>query len=156
VAQPLGSAFWRLYAASAVSNLADGVTRVVLPLLAATLTRDPALVAGQTSLAFLPWLLVALPGTLAVTALTGTASLVVLYVVAFAVGVAGPVDDHRRLARRIGRTATLVVGAGTTGAVAFADNALVAGVLRRLLVVHRGLIAGVFDDEPQPDLTGRR
>ena len=32
---PLGSAFWRLYAASAVSNLADGVNRVALPLLAA-------------------------------------------------------------------------------------------------------------------------
>jgi len=115
---PLGSAFWRLYAASAVSNLADGVNRVALPLLAATLTRDPVLVAGLTSLAFLPWLLFALPagavvdrvdrkramavangiraaalGALAVTALTGSASLVVLYAVAFAVGVAETVYD---------------------------------------------------------------
>lgn len=115
---PLGSAFWRLYAASAVSNLADGVNRVALPLLAATLTRDPVLVAGLTSLAFLPWLLFALPAgavvdrvdrtramavangiraaalaALAVTALTGSASLVVLYAVAFAVGVAETVYD---------------------------------------------------------------
>jgi MFS family permease len=113
VSGPLGSAFWRLYAASAVSNLADGVNRVALPLLATTLTRDPVLVAGLTSLAFLPWLLFALPagavvdrvdrkramavanglralalGALAVTAVTGTASLAVLYLVAFAVGVA--------------------------------------------------------------------
>ncbi|CCH85692.1 Major facilitator superfamily Permease [Modestobacter italicus] len=110
---PLGPAFWRLYAASAVSNLADGINLVALPLLAATLTRDPVLVAGLTSLAFLPWLLFALPagavvdrvdrtramaaanvvralvlGALAVTALTGTTSLVVLYAVAFTVGVA--------------------------------------------------------------------
>ena len=110
---PLGPAFWRLYAASAVSNLADGVNLVALPLLAATLTREPVLVAGLTSLAFLPWLLFALPagavvdrvdrtramaaanvvralvlGALAVTALTGTTSLVVLYAVAFTVGVA--------------------------------------------------------------------
>ena len=115
---PLGSAFWRLYTASAASNLADGVNRVALPLLAATLTRDPVLIAGLTSLAFLPWLLFALPAgavvdrvdrkramavangvracalaALAVTALTGTASLVVLYVVAFAVGVAETVYD---------------------------------------------------------------
>jgi MFS family permease len=118
VSAPLGSAFWRLYAASAVSNLADGVNRVALPLLAATLTRDPVLVAGLTSLAFLPWLLFALPagavvdrvdrrramaganavralalGALAVTVLTGTASLVVLYAVAFTVGAAETVYD---------------------------------------------------------------
>jgi MFS family permease len=118
VSPPLGPAFWRLYAASAASNLADGVNRVALPLLAATLTRDPVLVAGLTSLAFLPWLLFALPAGavvdrvdrkramaaanavralalvgLAVTVLTGTASLVVLYVVAFAVGVAETVYD---------------------------------------------------------------
>jgi MFS family permease len=110
---PLGPAFWRLYVASAVSNLADGVNRVALPLLATTLTRDPVQVAALSSLAFLPWLLFALPagavvdrvdrkramaaanvvralalGALAVTALTGTASLPVLYAVAFAVGVA--------------------------------------------------------------------
>jgi MFS family permease len=118
VSAPLGPAFWRLYAASAVSNLADGINRVALPLLATTLTRDPVLVAGLTSLAFLPWLLFALPagavvdrvdrtramavantvravvlGALAVTVLTGTASLVVLYAVAFVIGAAETVYD---------------------------------------------------------------
>ncbi|GAB4082137.1 MFS transporter [Modestobacter muralis] len=110
---PLGPAFWRLYTASAASNLADGVIRVALPLLAATLTRDPVQVAALSSLAFLPWLLFALPagavvdrvdrkramaaanavralalGGLAVTALTGTTSLAALYAVAFTIGVA--------------------------------------------------------------------
>jgi MFS family permease len=118
VTAPLGSAFWRLYAASAVSNLADGVNRVALPLLAATLTRNPVQVAGLTSLAYLPWLLFALPagavvdrvdrkramagangaraaalGVLGVTAVTGTVSLAVLYALAFAVGVAETVYD---------------------------------------------------------------
>jgi MFS family permease len=113
VSRSLGPSFRRLFAASASSNLADGAIRVALPLLAASLTRDPVLVAALTSLSFLPWLLFALPagavvdrvdrklamaaantvravavGALAVTALTGTASLVVLYVVAFGVGVA--------------------------------------------------------------------
>ena len=116
--RPLGSAFWRLYAASAVSNLADGINRVALPLLAATLTRDPVAVAALSSLAFLPWLLFALPagavvdrvdrtramavangvralalGALAATVLTGSVSLVLLYAVAFAVGVAETVYD---------------------------------------------------------------
>ena len=115
---PLGPPFWRLLVSSGSSNLADGVNRVALPLLAATLTRDPVLVAALSSLAFLPWLLFALPAgavvdrvdrkramaganavralalaALAVTALTGTASLPVLYAVAFVTGVAETVYD---------------------------------------------------------------
>ncbi len=114
----LGSAFWRLFAASASSNVADGVARVALPLLAATLTRDPVLIAALTSLAFLPWLLFALPAgalvdrmdrrramaganavrvvallVLAGTVLTGTSSLWALYAVAFTTGVAETVYD---------------------------------------------------------------
>ncbi|QNG37057.1 MFS transporter [Geodermatophilaceae bacterium NBWT11] len=115
---PLGRSFWRLLAASTPSNLADGVTRVALPLLAATLTRDPVAVAALTALAFLPWLLFALPagalvdrsdrpramalantvralafGLLAAAVLTGTAGLPVLYAVAFTIGVAETVYD---------------------------------------------------------------
>ena len=56
----LGADFWRLWSASAASNLADGVFRVALPLLALTLTRSPAAVAGVTFAARLPWLLFAL------------------------------------------------------------------------------------------------
>ena len=53
--------FARLWVAVGVSNLGDGVAKAALPLLAAALTRDPALVAGLTIAQQLPWLLFALP-----------------------------------------------------------------------------------------------
>jgi MFS family permease len=53
--------FRRLWAAVGVSNLGDGVASAALPLLAAALTRDPALVAGLAIAQQLPWLLFALP-----------------------------------------------------------------------------------------------
>ena len=56
----LGPNFRKLWVASAVSNLGDGVRLAALPLLAATLTRDPALVAGLTAVLMLPWLLFSL------------------------------------------------------------------------------------------------
>jgi MFS family permease len=56
----LGTEFRKLWAASALSNLGDGVALVAAPLLAATLTRDPALVAGLAFAQRLPWLLFAL------------------------------------------------------------------------------------------------
>ncbi len=57
----LGSAYWWLWTASALSNLADGVFKVAVPLLAVALTRSPALIAGLTFAFTLPWLLCALP-----------------------------------------------------------------------------------------------
>ena len=57
----LGASFSRLLAASALSNLADGVFQVALPLLAVTLTRSPGLVAGVVLAQRLPWLFMALP-----------------------------------------------------------------------------------------------
>lgn len=56
----MGADFTRLWAASAVSNLGDGVTLVAGPLLVASLTRDPALVAGAAFVQQLPWLLFSL------------------------------------------------------------------------------------------------
>ena len=56
----LGPEFPKLWAASAASNLGDGVALVAAPLLAATLTHDPALVAGLAFAQRLPWLLFAL------------------------------------------------------------------------------------------------
>jgi MFS family permease len=53
----LGPEFRKLWAASAVSNLGDGIALVAAPLLAAALTRDPALVAGLSFAQRLPWLL---------------------------------------------------------------------------------------------------
>ena len=45
---------------TAITNLADGVTKVVLPLMATQLTHSPAQVAGVGLTLTLPWLLVAL------------------------------------------------------------------------------------------------
>jgi MFS family permease len=53
--------YWRLWTSDGLSNLADGVLKVAVPLIAVDLTRSPTLIAGL-SLAFtLPWLLCALP-----------------------------------------------------------------------------------------------
>lgn len=56
----LGPEFRKLWAASTVSNLGDGIVLVAAPLLAAALTHDPALVAGLAFTQRLPWLLFAL------------------------------------------------------------------------------------------------
>jgi MFS family permease len=46
-----------LLSSSALSNLGDGIGRVAFPLLAATLTRDPVLIAGLAAVQQIPWLL---------------------------------------------------------------------------------------------------
>lgn len=53
----LGAGFAKLWAASGLSNIGDGVRLTALPLLAATLTRDPTAVAAVTFASYLPWLL---------------------------------------------------------------------------------------------------
>ncbi|MEU5964092.1 MFS transporter [Micromonospora parva] len=50
-----------LWAGVAVTNLADGVVKLTLPLIAVSMTDSPALVAGVTLASTLPWLLFALP-----------------------------------------------------------------------------------------------
>ncbi len=60
-AQDLGAAYWRLWTSSAVSNLADGVLKVAVPLVAIGFTRSPALIAGLAFAITVPWLLFALP-----------------------------------------------------------------------------------------------
>ena len=57
----LGTAFWRLWTSSALSNLADGIVKVSLPLVALRFTDSPTLIAGLTVVLTLPWLLFALP-----------------------------------------------------------------------------------------------
>ena len=53
----LGSNFWRIWASTGVTVLGDAVLFTAAPLLVASLTRDPALVAGLTTVSFLPMLL---------------------------------------------------------------------------------------------------
>jgi MFS family permease len=57
----LGLSFWKLWSASSLSNLADGLVKTALPLVAVTLTESPGLVAGVAFAVTLPWLLFALP-----------------------------------------------------------------------------------------------
>ena len=58
----LGPEFRKLWAAGAISNLGDGVTFVAAPLLAASLTGDPALVAGLSFVYTVPRILLVLVG----------------------------------------------------------------------------------------------
>ena len=60
VSARLGADFTKLWTASAVSNIGDGVTMAAGPLLVASITTDPALVAGAVFVQQLPWLLFSL------------------------------------------------------------------------------------------------
>jgi MFS family permease len=107
----LGPDFRRLWIATAVTNLGDGMRFAALPLLTASLTRDPQLVAGVTVAAYIPWVLFGLPGgaivdrvdrrvlvrniqvlrgllmgALAVTVLLNAAEIWFVYTVAFLIG----------------------------------------------------------------------
>jgi MFS family permease len=57
----LGRRFWTLVTSSGLSNLADGVFQLALPLIALHYTRSPALVAGLELVRSLPWLFGSLP-----------------------------------------------------------------------------------------------
>lgn len=59
--EKLGPGFNRLFGASAISNLADGLLAVAAPLLAITLTKSPVLISILSALVMLPWLLFAIP-----------------------------------------------------------------------------------------------
>jgi MFS family permease len=56
----LGRKYWLIWTASVHSNLADGIFRVAIPLLAVQYTDSPALVAGVAFVYSLPWLVFAL------------------------------------------------------------------------------------------------
>lgn len=115
---PLGASYWKLWTSSGLSNLADGVFKIALPLLAIQLTQSPTLIAGLTVAATLPWLLFALtagaladrldrrklmllanlsrallPAVLAAVILLDFGSIWALYVVALMVGVAETLYD---------------------------------------------------------------
>lgn len=111
-------AYRRLWSATALSNLGDGVRAAALPLLAASVTDDPVLVGGVAAAGSLPWLVFGLVagalidrldrrwlagvadlGRLALLAALfmaiafDQAGLAAIYVVAFACGVAETVRD---------------------------------------------------------------
>ncbi len=115
--------FNRLWGASGLSNLADGIGLTAAPLLAASLTRDPLLVSGLTIAQRLPWFIFTLIsgalvdrldrrqvmetanawrfillGGLAIAVLTGWATLSMLYLIYFLLGTIETLFDNAALA----------------------------------------------------------
>ncbi|RZQ62200.1 MFS transporter [Amycolatopsis suaedae] len=107
-----------LLSASSLSNLGDGIGKVAFPLLAASLTRDPVLIAGLAATQFLPWLLCSMlvgalvdrvdrrramllanlaravvVGLMALLVYTGGATIWLVYVAALLIGAAETVAD---------------------------------------------------------------
>jgi MFS family permease len=57
----MGASYWKLFAASVVSNMGDGVSMIAYPWLASAVTRNPLLVSMVFVAQRAPWLLFTLP-----------------------------------------------------------------------------------------------
>jgi MFS family permease len=57
VKSKLGASYWKLWSATATSNLGDGITSVAYPWLASAVTRSPLLIALSAVVSRLPWLI---------------------------------------------------------------------------------------------------
>jgi MFS family permease len=57
MSKKLGSSYWRLWTATAISNLGDGVSSVAYPWIASAVTRSPLLIAAAGFASRLPWLI---------------------------------------------------------------------------------------------------
>lgn len=115
--------FPRLWAASTLSNLGDGVVIAAFPLLAAGMSASPQAVAGMTAAATVPWLLFGLPAGVIVDRLdrirlmwivdllragavaglgilvaNGNSSMALLYAVVFVLGMAETLFDSAAMA----------------------------------------------------------
>ncbi|MER7592080.1 MFS transporter [Micromonospora sp. NPDC127501] len=118
VSARLGADFTKLWTAAAVSNVGDGVTMAAGPLLVASITDNPALIAGAVFAQQLPWLLFALISGafvdrldgrrlvvvvnlaraaalagLAATIATDTVTVIIIYVVLFLLGAGETLAD---------------------------------------------------------------
>jgi MFS family permease len=56
MSKKLGASYWKLWTATAISNLGDGVSMVAYPWLASAVTRSPILIAAAGFASRLPWL----------------------------------------------------------------------------------------------------
>ena len=61
MSKPLGINYWRLWIASIISNLGDGISGVAYPWLASAITRNPVHIALVGVATRLPWLVFSLP-----------------------------------------------------------------------------------------------
>jgi MFS family permease len=57
----LGANYWRLFTASVISNLGDGIAGIAYPWLASLITRDPILLSLTVVASRIPWLVFTLP-----------------------------------------------------------------------------------------------
>ena len=53
----LGVSYWKLWSATTVSNLGDGIVSIAYPWLASAVTRSPLLIALSAVVSRLPWLI---------------------------------------------------------------------------------------------------
>lgn len=168
VRAPLGASYWKLWTSSGLSNLADGVFKIALPLLAIQFTQSPTLIAGLTFVATLPWLLfalmagaladrldrrklmlaanlsrAALPALLVGVILLDFGSLWALYVVALMVGVAETLYDTsaQSIMPQVVQRDQLSRANGRLYAVELTANQFVGPPLGGLLVAT-GVVAG--------------
>lgn len=59
--QPLGANYWKVFTASTMTNLGDGLMSVAVVWLASSITRDPLLISVVGLASRLPWLVFSLP-----------------------------------------------------------------------------------------------
>ncbi|MFN8518079.1 MAG: MFS transporter [Chloroflexota bacterium] len=157
----LGPDFWKVLGSSGASNLADGIFQVALPLIAASLSDSPLVVAGVPIAGRLPWLVfvlfagaiadrvdrlrtmrnvqlarVLILGLMTLLAMGGQLGIPVLYVVAFALGVGETLFDTsaQSLVPNIVRPAQLSLANGRLYAVELAMNQFVGPPLGGVLV----------------------
>ena len=171
----LGENFYKLWAASAISNFGDGVRLTAIPLLATTLTREPGLVAGVAFAASAPWLLFALTAgalvdrldrrktmwimqvfrmalmaglsVLILADLGSTQLLMTLYLVAFALGVGEVLFDNaaQSIMPAVVRKDQLQVANGRLYAVEEAMNMFAGPPLGSFLFVAAAVLPFIFD-----------
>lgn len=127
----LGRDFGKLWTAAAFSNLADGLGRTAVPLVAITLTQDPLAISVIGALAFVPWLVFGLPAGMIVDRLDRryimAAANVIRGGVAVWLAVLGVTGGMSLWALFV---ATLIFGLGET-LFDNATNAVIPGVVRR-------------------------
>lgn len=61
VSATLGRDYFKLFGASTISNLGDGIGAIAYPWLASAVTRSPVLIASVFVVQRIPWLLFSLP-----------------------------------------------------------------------------------------------
>jgi MFS family permease len=138
----LGRPFWAFWSAAALANVGDGIRLAAFPLLAASLTANPVAVAAVTAAQALPWLVTGLlAGSLAdrrgarqllVWADTGRVVVLAVLVVAVATG---------RASVPLVVVASFLLGVGETVRDTAAQTALPGLVPERLLERANGRLA---------------